>query len=156
VSDGPRPSFSRDRWRRLIPLLEQALELQGAARLDWLDRLRAGEPALADDVAALLARHADLQRDRFLDEPASTRPAAGSLAGLVVGDYTLRVPLGQGGMGSVWLADRSDGRFTGQAAVKLLNASLVGREGEARFRREASILARLRHPHIARLLDAGV
>ena len=59
-------------------------------------------------------------------------------------------------MGSVWLAERSDGRFEGAAAVKLLNASLVGRAGEERFRREGSILARLRHPHIAHLIDAGV
>ena len=59
-------------------------------------------------------------------------------------------------MGSVWLARRSDGRFEGSAAVKLLNPSLVGRAGEERFRREGSILARLTHPHIARLLDAGV
>ena len=50
-------------------------------------------------------------------------------------------------MGSVWLADRSDGRFEGAAAVKLLSASLMGREGEARFKLEGSILARLRHPH---------
>ena len=46
-------------------------------------------------------------------------------AGLVVGAYTLRAPLGQGGMGSVWLADRSDGRYTGHAAVKL-DANLIG------------------------------
>ena len=59
-------------------------------------------------------------------------------------------------MGSVWLAERSDGRFQGVAAVKLLNASLVGREGEARFRREGNILARLQHPHIAHLTDAGL
>ena len=59
-------------------------------------------------------------------------------------------------MGSVWLAQRSDGRFEGRVAVKLLNASLVGRAGGERFRREGSILARLVHPHIARLLDAGV
>ena len=59
-------------------------------------------------------------------------------------------------MGQVWLADRSDGRFEGEAAVKLLNASLVGRDGEARFKREGSVLARLRHPHIAHLIDAGV
>jgi eukaryotic-like serine/threonine-protein kinase len=59
-------------------------------------------------------------------------------------------------MGTVWLATRSDGRFEGTAAVKLLNASLVGRAGEERFRREGSILARLAHPHVARLLDAGV
>ena len=59
-------------------------------------------------------------------------------------------------MGSVWLAARSDGRFEGKAAVKLLNAALVGRAGEERFRREGTILARLTHPHIARLIDAGV
>src|SRR5438552_4753893 len=59
-------------------------------------------------------------------------------------------------MCSVWLARRSDGRFEGKVAVKLLNAALVGRAGEERFRREGDILARLTHPHIARLIDAGV
>ena len=59
-------------------------------------------------------------------------------------------------MGTVWLASRSDGRFEGQAALKLLNAALVGRGGEERFKREGTILARLTHPHIARLIDAGV
>ena len=83
-------------------------------------------------------------------------PRAATLAGLTLDAYTLVSPIGQGGMGSVWLARRSDGRFEGAAAVKLLNASLVGRAGEERFRREGSILARLRHPHIAHLVDAGV
>jgi serine/threonine-protein kinase len=64
--------------------------------------------------------------------------------------------IGQGGMGSVWLAERCDGRFEGQVAVKLLNIALMGRAGEERFRREGTILARLTHPHIARLIDAGV
>jgi tetratricopeptide (TPR) repeat protein len=59
-------------------------------------------------------------------------------------------------MGTVWLAHRSDGRFEGTAAVKLLNAELVGRAGGQRFAREGSILARLTHPHIAHLVDAGV
>ena len=59
-------------------------------------------------------------------------------------------------MGNVWLAQRNDGRFEGRAAVKLLNASLLGRAGEERFRREGDLLARLAEPHIARLLDAGV
>ena len=57
-------------------------------------------------------------------------------------------------MGSVWLARRNDGRFEGIVAVKLLNAALVGRSAEERFRREGSVLARLQHPHIAHLLDA--
>ena len=59
-------------------------------------------------------------------------------------------------MGSVWLAERCDGRFEGRAAVKLLNLALIGRAGEERFRREGNILARLTHPHIAHLIDAGV
>ena len=59
-------------------------------------------------------------------------------------------------MGSVWLAERSDGRFEGVAAVKLLNASLVGRARRGALQREGSILARLQHPHIAQLIDAGV
>jgi serine/threonine-protein kinase len=65
-------------------------------------------------------------------------------------------PIGHGGMGSVWLAQRSDGRFEGREALKFLNAALVGRAGTERFRREGHILARLTHPHIARLIDAGV
>ena len=64
--------------------------------------------------------------------------------------------IGDGGMGTVWLGRRSDGRYEGQVAIKLLNAALVGRDGEERFRREGVILGRLSHPHIARLIDAGV
>jgi tetratricopeptide (TPR) repeat protein len=56
----------------------------------------------------------------------------------------------------VWLAERSDGRFEGRAAIKLLNMALMGHAGQERFRREGNILARLSHPHIARLTDAGV
>jgi serine/threonine-protein kinase len=74
----------------------------------------------------------------------------------VVAGYTLERVLGQGGMGAVWLALRSDGRFEGKAAVKFLNLALLGRGGPERFRREGSVLARLAHPNIARLLDAGV
>jgi serine/threonine protein kinase len=77
------------------------------------------------------------------------------LAGLELGPYRLVSPIGQGGMGSVWLAERVDGRFEGRVAVKLLNVSLVGRSGEARFTQEGRILARLQHPRIARLIDAG-
>ncbi|HEV8202033.1 MAG TPA: protein kinase [Candidatus Polarisedimenticolia bacterium] len=143
-------------WARLSPLLEECLALDGAERAAWLDRLRTSDAPLADELAALLAQQEVLQREGFLAGTVSPRSTAVSLVGLVVGDYTLRAPLGQGGMGSVWLADRSDGRFSGQAAIKLLNVSLIGREGEARFRREGNLLARLRHSHIAHLIDAGV
>ena len=120
----------------------------------WLGELRASDPDAAGDVEALLLEHRQLNDEGFLDGgmPSIDVP----LAGVTLGGYTLVSPIDQGGMGSVWLAERSDGRFKGHAAVKLLNASLLGREGEARFRREGTVLAKLTHPHIARLVDAGV
>jgi serine/threonine-protein kinase len=147
--------LSTERWRVALPYLDQALELAGPQRAAWLAERRQEDPALADDLEALLRTSDQLEEQGFLSVSALTTPPP-SLAGQAVGAYTLRTQIGQGGMGGVWLAERSDGRFQGVAAVKLLNASLVGREGEARFQREGSILARLRHPHIAHLIDAGL
>ena len=79
------------------------------------------------------------------------------MAGQIIGAYRLLSLIGQGGMGSVWLAERCDGRFEGRAAVKLLNIALVGRAGEERFRREGNFLAKA---HATRTspgsIDAGV
>jgi hypothetical protein len=128
-SDDPG-SDATDRWSVLSPHLDRALEMEPAERSAWLASLRGGDPKLAAEIEGLLADHGMLDRQGFLERGVPAGPAAApSLAGLVVGSYTLRTPLGQGGMGSVWLADRSDGRFTGRAAVKLLNASLIGHEG---------------------------
>ena len=148
--------LSPERWRAVIPHLDRVLELPEEQRAPWLAALRESDAPLADDLARLLERREGLAREGFLDAPPVVPAIAPSLAGQAVGGYTLRSLLGQGGMGSVWLADRTDGRFQGQAAVKVLSAALVGRDGEARFEREGSILARLRHPHIAQLVDAGV
>lgn len=127
--------------------------MEEGKRAAWLESL--DDRALAAEIAALLEEHGAANRERFLED-SIPRPASTSLAGQTMGPYTLASLIGQGGMGNVWLARRSDGRFEGKAAVKLLNASLLGRAGEERFRREGNILSRLTHPHIARLLDAGV
>ncbi|MDQ6626969.1 MAG: serine/threonine-protein kinase [Pseudomonadota bacterium] len=151
-----------DRWQRLSPLLDEALELPLAARAVWLERLAVAQPDLAAELKALLDADAASAAARFLSIGGVAAPAsaaggeASSLVGQTLGAYTLVAAIGQGGMGSVWLAQRSDGRFKGNVAVKLLNASLMGRAGGDRFKREGSILARLTHPHIARLFDAGV
>ena len=85
MSGKPARGSDRERWLRLIPLLDTALELEGDELAAWLDRLRAEDGALADDLVSLLARHGTLQREGFLDGPAEARPAASSLAGLVIG-----------------------------------------------------------------------
>ena len=147
-----------DRWRALSAALDEALDLEPAGRAAWLMELEARDAGLAADMAAWLALHDELREEQFLDgvavDPHLATPP--SLAGQVVGAYRLIEPLGEGGSGSVWLAERCDGRFEGRAAVKLLNLSLVGRSGQERFRREGSILARLEHPRIAHLVDSGI
>ena len=150
-------AWDRSLWPRLSPLLDTALELDGAARREFLVSLASESPALADALEELLAQHERALSVQFLDVPvAMSEEVAPSLAGETVGGYTLERPLGAGGMGTVWLARRTDGRFEGSVAIKLLNLALLDREGQARFRREGTILASLSHPSIARLLDAGV
>jgi len=152
-------TIDRRRWLRASVHLDELLDLPEEQRETRLSDLRRDDPATAADVAELLDQHRRLTAERFLESPppaAPGRAADARLSGLTIGAYTLSSRIGQGGMGSVWLASRSDGRFEGHAALKLLNASLVGRGGEARFTREGTILARLTHPHIARLIDAGV
>jgi serine/threonine protein kinase/tetratricopeptide (TPR) repeat protein len=138
--------------RALHSLLDHALDLDLAAREAWLVQLRTEQPALAAEVEVLLATEAELDAQGFL----AARHETAGLAGRPLGAYTLERPLGRGGMGSVWFARRSDGRYEGTAAVKLLNLALLDPIGIARFRREGTALARLGHPNIARLLDAGI
>jgi len=137
----------------LHALLDQALDLAPLEREAWLSRLRVEQPAHAAELEALLGAEAGLDAKGFLS---GTALAAPGLSGQRLGAYTLERPLGQGGMGTVWLARRSDGRYEGKVAVKLLNLALLDAVGAERFRREGTVLARLSHPNIARLLDAGL
>lgn len=146
-------AFEADRWQRVSPLLDRALELAGADRTAWLETLRRDQPATAAELALLLDEHQALVEERFLDT--ARRRIDLPRAGEPVGAYTIVSLLGEGGMGSVWLAERSDGRFARRAAVKFPRLTLTG-AAEARFRREVALLGRLAHPNIAQLVDAGV
>ena len=143
---------------RLGTLLKQALELDPAEREAWLGRLRLDQPAHAAELEGLLAEEARLDAAGFLGGGAAedSRPDVSGLQGRQLGAYTLERPLGQGGMGTVWLARRSDGRYEGRVAVKLLKLALLDPVGRERFHREGTLLARLSHPNIARLFDGGV
>src|ERR1700728_2141454 len=149
-------TLSPEQWQAVSPYLDQALAMTEDERGPWLSSLGERDPALATQLAALLSEHRLLAQEGFLENRRWALPNSTGLAGQALGPYTLISQIGHGGMGSVWLARRSDGRFERKAAVKFVNIALAGRATEERFKREGSILGRLTHPHIAELLDAGI
>ncbi|MBI3476062.1 MAG: protein kinase [Acidobacteria bacterium] len=149
-------TLSPEQWQALRPYIEQALDMSDDERGAWLSSIRAQNPELAGQLTSLLEEHQELAQAGFLEGSLTLPASAPGLAGQVVGPYTLISLLGQGGMGSVWLGERTDGRFARRVAVKFLNVALLGQGGEERFKREGRILGRLSHPHIAELVDAGV
>ena len=148
---------NRERWKQLNPLLDELLDLDGVDRQRRLAELRERDPSTAADLEAMLGFAVGADQSDFLARSAEHGSLVhATLVGQQVGAYVIEALLGQGGTGSVWRARRTDGRFEGAVAIKLLHMSLIGRIGALRFEREGAILARLTHPHIARLLDAGV
>jgi len=148
--------FDKARWLAVTPLFEQLLDASAAERAERLAQLDAEDTALAGDLASLLALHAQVETEGFLESnPLDRLGGASTLAGKTLGNYILEREIGAGGMSTVWLAQRADGRYEGRAAVKFLNLGVLGRGGAQRFRREGNALARLAHPNIAHLLDAG-
>jgi serine/threonine-protein kinase len=150
----------RDRWNRMQDLFAAALETPPADREAYLDRI--ADPEMAAEVRALLRAHEHSGRlDRLADVLGPPAPPDAGLddplpAPSRVGPYALLRPIAHGGMGSVYLAQRADGQASYQVAIKLLRRDLDSAEARRRFLAERQILARLIHPHIARLLDAGL
>lgn len=133
-----------ERERRLRALSAQAPELaRRVAHLLELDAAEAGPLERAREEVAAAAQQG------LLRETAAAAPAR-------LGPWRLGARLGAGGMGEVYRAERSDGGFTQQAAVKIVRAGMATEAVLARFRLERQVLARLEHPAIARLLDGGV
>ncbi len=162
MNETTRRSIDKARWPLLSPLLDELLDLAPEQRPARLQTLEAQDQELAADLRELLWRQDAMDAAHYLATPAlqsmeaQQQSKASNSPGQQLGAYTLEREIGQGGMGTVWLARRTDGRFDGQVAIKFLNAGLLGRGDAGRFAREGQILARLAHPHIARLLDAGI
>jgi serine/threonine-protein kinase len=164
-----------ERWREVQRVFHAALERPAAERGAALDALCGGDPALRAEVEALLdedalaegALAADASGTGILDG-AAAEGALGALAvqllggaadaeplaGRRVGPYTVLRLIGRGGMGAVYLAERADVGLS--AALKVVAGGLAAPERVARFLVERRVLARLEHPNVARLLDAGV
>lgn len=143
--------------RRVSALLDEALDLPAEARAAWHAELARREPRLSEVVTELLSSMS-LESGDTRSAVSALPIALGTSAqeGRMYGPWRVLTLLGQGGMGTVWLAERADGLFERKVALKLLHNGLFGAALRERFARERRILGALEHPRIARLLDAGV
>ena len=150
-------------WDRLKIILGEALEQNSSAtRIALVERCCGGDTDLLEEAESLLAEAEALLKERTDSFEDCAQNAASTFwqegpprAGQRVGAYVIVRELGRGGMGTVFLAERADGQFEKQVAIKILNRGADTAEILRRFRAERQILARLDHPNIARLLDAG-
>lgn len=157
-------------WRRQSAALDELLDLDATAQADHLARIARDDPAFAEELQALLAAEAGdgpferglgaLARaalERAAGPARSDAPTADAPSGTIdIGHWRLIAPLGRGGMGEVFLAQRHDGDFAQRAALKRLRRGMDSEDILQRFLQERRILASLAHPNIARLLDGGV
>jgi len=143
-------------YQRLQALFEGAVACPPEELKRFVDEQCGGDLELRRELEQLLAAHR--QAENFLELPAGeTAPPSGPLlaSGQRLGPYRLLRPLGRGGMGSVYLAQREDEAFRKRVAIKLLRGDLPSEQLLRHFRAERQILAALDHPAIARLLDGG-
>jgi tetratricopeptide (TPR) repeat protein len=146
---------SASRWARLRDLFDDLSDVAESERKARLEALRDEDPTLATELAAMLREHDS--DDPLALEDLGPPPESGSVApGQRIGRYRLVEMVGRGGMGQVFLAERVDGQFEQQVALKLMRGALHAGEDLDRFRAERQILAKLEHPNIARLLDGGI
>ena len=147
---------SSEFFRRVEQIFQEALMTSESLRPAMLETMCNGDPALLEEVRSLLesckleemaAASGGPESDTNADEVPPRRR---------IGPYELDRLVGQGGMGSVYLAHRADGEFDQQVAIKLIDLPFVTDLFQKRFRQERQILAKLSHPNIARMLDGGV
>jgi len=150
---------SLERDRRVNDLLLQILDLPPEDRGPALDRVCSGDPDLREELDGLLAQEAML--DGFLDIPAvglihndPEEDPAGGPPPEYVGPYRIVDTLGEGGMGTVYLAEQSE-PIQRQVALKVIRAGLDSPVVQASFAAESQTLARMSHPNIAQVFDAG-
>ena len=147
--------------RELSELADTLQRLPAAARAEWLAGLGPGQALYRPALQRLLVADGGPETPNFLAtlpklDASLEQDARGLAEGAQIGPYRLLRELGHGGMGTVWLAERSDGALKRAVALKLPHNALPRRQLSERFARERDILAALTHPHIARLYDAGV
>lgn len=148
-----------DQWERVQDAFHEAIALPPAERIGYLERALGNSPELRAEAESLLETYdtepSFLEDSPVLMEPTPTTPAAPTRTGTTIGPWTIAERIGEGGMGTVWHAERTDD-FDQHAAVKIVKRGMDSEHVVARFRAERRILASLDHPDIARLYDGGL
>ncbi|HUB52170.1 MAG TPA: serine/threonine-protein kinase [Terracidiphilus sp.] len=147
------------RWRRIDELFYAALDLEPQARSAFLAEACGTDTALLKEVGSLLdaSEHTLGYAQSAVLQLARQQTIEPQPAGKQVGDYKLLGIIGEGGMGTVYLAARADDLYRQHVAVKLMHPGFGSSRGMLiRFSAERQILANLNHPNIARLLDGGM
>jgi eukaryotic-like serine/threonine-protein kinase len=140
-----------EQWQRVKALFEQLCELEPSR---WSEQLATEtDPVVADELRRLLLAHQN-EESGLPELPIAVASAEDPLIGRLLGPFLIERLIGEGGNGRVYLAQRQD--LGGKAAIKLLRGRYMGADITRRFHAEQTILARLDHPNIARLLQVGV
>lgn len=152
-------------WDDLAPQLEALLDVDAAQRAAQLAAIATADQERAQALRRLLnaadqtrweQQMAGAAAQQVVETLGSQLLAAEDLTGEVLGAYRLLSVLGCGGMGTVYLAERADGSYEQQVALKVLPGRSLNSMAAERFLAERQILARLEHPNIARLMDGGM
>jgi hypothetical protein len=146
-----------ERWKRLDELFHQAVDLPKERRDAFLEEACGDDAELRAELEELIASDPEGEAllEGYSEEITRLAAALTSEAGTSVGRYRLVRELGRGGMGTVMLAERADGEYDQQVAIKFVTAGFAAPDLVERLRAERQILAGLQHPNIARLLDGG-
>lgn len=146
-------------WKIIKAAFAQASTLEGEARASMLAAFAAEHPDLEAQLLSLL--NANLTNDSLLADAIANsaielaETSEDPWVGRTVGAWTIKSRLAGGGMGAVFLAERSDAQYAQTVAVKVMATQLLASEAINRFRSERQILANLSHPYIAQLIDGG-
>lgn len=155
-------------WEKVETIIDGVLELPEEKRNTFISQQCDGNKRLKGEVTSLL--ESIFNSEGWLEDPQTYKrdfyeeistdeesfTSGPSLIGRSIGSYTIKEQIGKGGMGSVYLAERGDGQFEHQVAIKIIQQGKATKENIQRFQRERNILAGLNHPGIAKLFDGGL
>ncbi|MDQ6785485.1 MAG: tetratricopeptide repeat protein [Acidobacteriota bacterium] len=152
--------MKQQKWHKIEEAVASTSEMPVSKREAWIIEFCGGDEELKTEIESLLAFES--VADNFLEKSVSPYTAQIfsedeiNISGKKFGNYKIVREIGAGGMGAVFLAERDDGEFEQQVAVKIVRQTIVEKELVNHFRRERQILASLNHPNIAKLLDGGI